>query len=73
MNADAFRHFYEYHFAENRKIWDTYIPLLSKVQFTQNVDYSHGSVRNQIVHMISAEDEWFSELRGIAIPNHLTQ
>lgn len=21
MNADAFRHFYAYHFAENRKIW----------------------------------------------------
>ena len=22
MNADAFRHFYDYHFAENRRIWD---------------------------------------------------
>ena len=25
MNANAFRHFYEYHFAKNRKIWDSYI------------------------------------------------
>jgi uncharacterized damage-inducible protein DinB len=23
MNADAFRHFYGYHFSENRKIWDS--------------------------------------------------
>ena len=22
VNADAFRYFYDYHFAENRKIWD---------------------------------------------------
>jgi hypothetical protein len=26
---------------------------LSREQFTQDVDYSHGSVRNQIVHVIS--------------------
>jgi uncharacterized damage-inducible protein DinB len=37
MNADAFRHFYDYHFAENRKIWDM-IMSLSQEQFTQPVD-----------------------------------
>jgi uncharacterized damage-inducible protein DinB len=63
MNADAFRHFYNYHFAENRKIWNYVIPL-SHEQFTQPANYSHGSVRGQIVHLISAEDIWFSELRG---------
>ena len=26
MNANAFRHFYDYHFAENRKIWDRMSP-----------------------------------------------
>jgi uncharacterized damage-inducible protein DinB len=63
MNADAFRHFYDYHFAENRKVWD-YVMQLSYEQFTQPVDYSHGSVRDQIVHLIDAEDVWFSELRN---------
>jgi uncharacterized damage-inducible protein DinB len=71
MNANAFRHFYEYHFAENRKIWDTYITSLSLEQFTQNEDYSHGSIRNQIVHLMSVDDTWFSGLRGIAIPESL--
>ena len=71
MNADAFRHFYEYHFAENRKIWDSYITPLSHEQFTQDVDYSHGSVRNQILHLMSADDAWFSELRGVEIPEPL--
>ena len=66
MNADAFRHFYNYHFSENRKIWDRYVTQLSQEQFTQPVEYSHGSVRDQIVHLIEAEEMWFSELRGVA-------
>jgi len=64
MNANAFRHLSDYHFAENRKVWD-YVTSLSLEQFTQNVNYSHGSVRDQIVHLIDAEDVWFSELRDV--------
>jgi len=64
MNANAFRHFYDYHFSENRKVWN-YVTSLSFEQFTQNVNYSHGSVRDQIVHLIDAEDVWFSELRDV--------
>ncbi|MGB5844350.1 MAG: DinB family protein, partial [Anaerolineales bacterium] len=67
MNANAFRHFYDYHFNENRKIWDTYITSLPHEQFNQNVDYSYGSVRNQIVHLMSVDDIWFSGLRGVEI------
>lgn len=65
MDANAFRHFYNYHFAENRKIWDRYIAPLSHEQFAQVADYSHGSVRDQIVHLMSVDDVWFSELRGV--------
>lgn len=64
MNANAFRHFYNYHFAENLKIWE-HVALLSFEQFMQPVDYSHGSVRDQIVHLIEAEDLWLSELQGV--------
>jgi uncharacterized damage-inducible protein DinB len=65
MNASAFRHFYDYHFAENRKIWDTYVASLSHDLFTQDAEYSHGSVRDQIVHLMSVDELWFSELRGV--------
>jgi uncharacterized damage-inducible protein DinB len=71
MNANAFRHFYGYHFSENRNIWNTYIASLSDQQFTQDVGYSHGSVRNQIVHLMSVDDTWFSGLRGVEIPEPL--
>lgn len=65
MNAGAFRHFYNYHFSENRKLWDSYVVSLSYEQFTQPTGYSRGSVREQILHLIECEDLWFSELRGV--------
>lgn len=65
MDANAFRHFYNYHFAENRKIWDSDISQLSDAQFDQDLNYSHGSVRAQICHLISVDDVWFSDLRGV--------
>jgi uncharacterized damage-inducible protein DinB len=65
MNADVLRHFYDYHFAENHKIWDSYIAQLSPEQFTQHVDYSYGSVRDQIVHLMKVDELWFRELRSI--------
>ena len=65
MNAHAFRHFYDYHFTENREIWDNYVAQLSHQQFTQPVNYSHGSVRDQIVHLMWVDEVWFSELRGV--------
>jgi uncharacterized damage-inducible protein DinB len=69
MNANTFRHFYDYHFSENRNIWDKYIAPLSDEQFTQSLSYSHGSVRNQVVHLMSVDEAWFSGLRGAQIPD----
>jgi len=63
MNADAFRQFYEYHVAENHKLWN-YITSLSDDQFDQAIDYSRGSIRNQVVHIMSADEEWFGALQS---------
>jgi len=71
MNADAFRHFYGYHFTENRNIWETYVSQLTDEQFVQDAGYSHGSVRNQVVHLMSVDDTWFSGLRGVELPEPL--
>src|SRR5438093_11895497 len=67
MNAEAFRHFYEYHFAENRRLW-AHVSSLPQEQFTRDAAYSLGSVRDQLLHLIWADDLWFSQLRGIALP-----
>ncbi len=65
MDANAFRYFYDYHFAENRSLWDRYIASLPYAQFVQEAAYSHGSVRDQIVHLLDVDDVWFSELQNI--------
>lgn len=64
MNTEMFRHFYNYHFAMNRFIWDQYISQLSDEAFLQPADYAHGSVRNQVVHMMDVDDAWFTEMSG---------
>jgi uncharacterized damage-inducible protein DinB len=55
MNVDVFRHFYDYHFSENRSLWDNYVMTLSQEQFTQPIAYLMGSVRNQVVHMMNVD------------------
>lgn len=71
MDANAFRHFYSYHFSENRKIWDRHIMQLTDAQFTQEASYSASSVRNQVVHMMSVDDAWFNDLQGLEFHDHL--
>jgi uncharacterized damage-inducible protein DinB len=63
VNADAFRHLYEYHFAENRRLWEA-VEALDDEQLTRQVGYSAGSVRDQVLHLMWADDVWFSQLRG---------
>lgn len=71
MNADAIRHLYAYHFAQNRTLWERAILPLPQAQFVQPVAYSVGSVRDHIVHLMSVDDTWFCALRGLELPNML--
>ncbi len=67
MNADAFRRLYDYHFSENRKIWE-HVEGLPYETFIQEAGYSRGSVCNQVVHLIRTDEAWFSDLRGQVEP-----
>ncbi|MEQ8674513.1 MAG: DinB family protein [Aggregatilineales bacterium] len=71
MNADAFRHLYDYHFSESRKVWDEHIVPLDQDKFVQEIAYSVGSIRNHIVHMMSVDDSWFHDVRGLPAPDFL--
>ncbi len=68
MDADMFRDLYNYHFALNHKLWDECIVPLTDEQFTRKVEYSVGSARNHVVHMLNIDDRWFSGLRGEPVP-----
>jgi uncharacterized damage-inducible protein DinB len=71
MNADDFRQLYQYHFTINHKIWTECVVPLTQEQFIKKADYSIGSVRNQVVHMLNIDDRWFSGLRGEEVPPFL--
>lgn len=69
MNSDAFRHLYGYHFAENRKIWDSCVMALSDEAFARELDYSRGFVRDQVLHLVDVGYAWLSGLRGDPEPD----
>jgi uncharacterized damage-inducible protein DinB len=71
MNADGFRQLYDYHFTVNRRIWDKCIMGLSDEEFDRDLPYSIGSIHNQMVHMMSIDERWFSGLRGESLPDFL--
>ncbi len=69
MHADDIRQLYNYHFALNRRVWEESVMALTQEQFLQKLDYSVGSIRNQMVHMMSVDERWFSRLRGAEVPD----
>lgn len=71
MNADNFRDVYNYHYLVTRRIWDKSIMTLTDEEFTKDLPYSIGSIRNQTVHMMSIEQRWFSGFRAVALPDFL--
>ncbi len=50
-----------YNDALHRRMWES-IMKLSDEQFVKEIDYSHGSVRNQMVHLAGVDGRW---LRGL--------
>jgi uncharacterized damage-inducible protein DinB len=56
---------YDYGCWANRKFFDV-IARLSDEEFTRNVAGSYGSLRNTLVHMLSAEAGWLERCGGPA-------
>jgi uncharacterized damage-inducible protein DinB len=70
MHADAFRRIYDYHFGLNRRLWH-HVMELSDEDFDREHPYSHGSVRNQVWHLMTVDEGWFTELRNGDWPDYL--
>jgi uncharacterized damage-inducible protein DinB len=62
------RQLYDYHFTLNHRLWTHSVMSLTDEQYLRPAEYSVGSMRNQMVHMMNIEDRWFSGLRGVEIP-----
>ena len=63
MTAKDLAVLYDYSYWANRKLFET-ISQLTPEQFTQTVSGSYGSIRNTLVHMMSAEWGWLDRCGG---------
>jgi uncharacterized damage-inducible protein DinB len=57
MNKDYFIELYDYTFWADRKLFEC-VMALSDEQYTQNIEFSQGSIRDQIMHLAGVESWW---------------
>jgi len=53
MTPEATRKLYNYTYWAFEKVWECITPLTDE-QFTQHLDYSLGSIHNQVIHVMSS-------------------
>ena len=63
MRPNEITTLFEYGYWAFDKVWDS-ITQLTDGQFVQELDYSRGSIRNQVVHMMSATQRWIIRVNG---------
>jgi uncharacterized damage-inducible protein DinB len=71
MTPQAIRKLFDYTYWAFEWVWNCIVKLTDE-QFTQDLDYSLGSIRNHVVHLISSHHRWMKRLQGSEIPAHLS-
>lgn len=70
MMLSAARTLIDYHYAAYERVWAA-ASQLSQEEFTRDFDYSLGSVRNQLAHVMNVDDRWLSRLQSRPLPPNL--
>jgi uncharacterized damage-inducible protein DinB len=63
MRLTDLERLYDYHYWANRKLLEA-VSQLTPEQFTQTIAGSYGSIRNTLVHVLSAEWGWLDRCGG---------
>jgi uncharacterized damage-inducible protein DinB len=70
MRPNEIRTVFEYGYWAFEKVWDCVMQLPDE-QFVQELGYSRGSIRHQVVHMMSATQRWIIRLKQEPMQPHL--
>ena len=70
MTPEALRNLLDYHYWARDRLLDA-VELLTPDQFRQELGNSFGSIRDTLVHVVSAEWVWCSRWRGESPSRHL--
>ena len=72
MKLDLIHLYVEYHIETTRRVWDL-IDTITDEQFLADEIYSHGSIRNLMVHLASVDRRWLAGLKNQEDVGHLKQ
>ena len=67
MKTNEIQTIFDYNFWAFDRVWDC-ISKISDEQFVEEIDYSTGSIRNIVVHIMAGNRTWMSVLNGKEIP-----
>lgn len=67
VSVDLLRTLLEYNDALHRRLWDSILQL-NDAQFVAEIPYSHGSIRNQMVHLAGVDGRWLRGLKELPDP-----
>jgi uncharacterized damage-inducible protein DinB len=70
MNLQSILELFEYNYWAFDRVWQS-INQLDDAKFVSDLGYSFGSIRNQIIHLISSHQRWLARLQLTGIPPHL--
>lgn len=70
MTPEAVRTLYGYSYWAFERVWGC-IMQLSDAQFQEDIDYSTGSIRDQVVHLMSSTRRWMARMQGAEVPPQL--
>lgn len=71
MKPNEIKTLFDYNFWAFERVWEC-ITQLSDEQFTEEIDYSTGSIRNIVCHLMSANARWVSRLQEKTPKLHIT-
>jgi uncharacterized damage-inducible protein DinB len=70
MKSNEIITIFDYNFWAFERVWEC-ISQIADEQFVEDIDYSTGSIRNIIVHVMGGNRTWMSVLTGMQIPRRL--
>lgn len=62
LSVEIVRAMIDYNYACHRRVWES-IMALTDEQFTQEIPYSQGSIRNHMVHLATVDGGWLRDLK----------
>jgi uncharacterized damage-inducible protein DinB len=70
MKTNEINMIFDYNFWAFERVWES-ICQISDEQFVEQIDYSTGSIRNIVVHIMSANRNWMARLKDAEITPRL--